>query len=241
MSTIHIPESLCEVELAMKTYVDTHFLGQPFFETLVAGQWNRHMLQYFAAQYAHYSAQFPRILGAAISAMEPRDAWWIPLADNLWDEAGRGRPGRSHAALYRTFWESVDASVKGWHDDYSDWPPAGSAVTNAVRAFLGFFREAAPLDAMAAVGLGSEFFAGQIMGTIGQALCHPHYQREGKLDVTFWELHATKDEPRHYALCRSVLLDKTPPGGWPRLLAVGQSIAETEARMYGGIFDEAQH
>ncbi|MCY0898220.1 MAG: iron-containing redox enzyme family protein [Firmicutes bacterium] len=234
--SVAMPRTLDEVEDAMKTYVAAEFLAQPFFQTLSAGAWDRQFLQYFAAQYAHYSAHFPRILGAAIAAMEPCDAWWIPLADNLWDEAGRGRPGASHACLYRTFWASVDPSVTGWYEDMSRWPPISSAVRGAVDAFLEFFRSARPLEAMAAVGLGSEFFAGEVMGAIAQGLRHPAYQREGVIDTTFWDVHAQHDEPRHYALCRDVLLDYATEDAWPHLLAIGKEIAHTEANMYRGLF-----
>ncbi len=51
------------------------------------------------------------MLGAAISAMAPAGVWWIPLADNLWDEAGRGIPGKSHEELYKTFLLSADPQL----------------------------------------------------------------------------------------------------------------------------------
>ncbi|MCY0907742.1 MAG: iron-containing redox enzyme family protein, partial [Sulfobacillus thermotolerans] len=79
----------------------------PFFEALAAGQYTPIQLRHFAIQYGYYSRHFPRVLGAAISAMAPYPQWWMPLADNLWDEAGRGVPGKSHEELYRTFLLSV--------------------------------------------------------------------------------------------------------------------------------------
>lgn len=224
----------------MTAFVTARFLQQPFFQTLLEGRWDPAFLRYFASQYAHYSAHFPRVLGAAIAAMKPRDAWWIPLADNLWDEAGRGKPGASHAALYRTFWISVDASAKDWCEDPAQWPRISPAVEKAVAAFLEFFRSARPLEAMAAVGFGSEFFAGEVMGTIARGLKHPAYQSRGGIDTRFWDLHAERDEPRHYALCREVLLTHASEEDWPHLLAIGQHIAETEARMYGDLFKEGQ-
>lgn len=229
-----------QVEQDMQRFVDHHFLGQPFFQTLIRGQWDLGLLRYFAQQYAHYSVNFPRVLGAAISAMAADNKWWIPLADNLWDEAGRGITAQSHQALYRTFLESVDPSAPTWYPNRSEWPEMGHGVRQAIEGFISFFYQASPLEAMAAVGLGSEFFAGQIMGAIGRGLNHPAYQKTQGVDIAFWTIHAERDEPRHYALCRSVLLDYAPQSTYGRLLEVGQQIAATEAAMYAGIFQEAE-
>ncbi|WP_053959798.1 TenA family transcriptional regulator [Sulfobacillus thermosulfidooxidans] len=231
--------SLEDVEKSMQQFIDERFLGQPFFKTLLQGEWTAHTLHYFAWQYAHYSANFPRILGAAISAMAPEDDWWIPLADNLWDEAGRGIPGHSHAVLYRTFLESVDPKAHKLYDNRQKWPSMGPSVSQAVKDFINFFYKATPLEAMAAVGLGSEFFADQIMGTIGQGLRHPQYQQKSSVNTTFWEVHARHDEPRHYALCRTVLLKETPADSYQHILEIGQYIAGSEASMYDGIYQEA--
>ncbi|OLZ09029.1 TenA family transcriptional regulator [Sulfobacillus thermosulfidooxidans] len=239
MNNEHPLRSLEDVEKSMQHFIDERFLGQPFFKTLLKGEWTASMLHYFAWQYAHYSANFPRVLGAAISAMAPLDDWWIPLADNLWDEAGRGIPGHSHAVLYRTFLESLDPSAHRFYEDRRKWPAIGYSVSQAVKSFIDFFYNATPLEAMAAVGLGSEFFADQIMGTIGQGLRHPHYQEKSSVNTTFWDVHARHDEPRHYALCRAVLLEHTPPESYQHILEIGQYIAGSEAAMYDGIYQEA--
>ncbi|MDA8192575.1 MAG: iron-containing redox enzyme family protein [Thermaerobacter sp.] len=229
-----------QVERIMEQFVEKTFLDQPFFRSLLAGEWSRPFLQYFAWQYAHYSANFPRVLGAAIAAMEPIDDWWIPLADNLWDEAGRGEPGRSHALIFRSFLVTVDPSARNLHPTPGRWPAMGEGVRGALHAFLEFFRNATPLEAMAAVGLGSELFAGRIMGVIGRGLRHPHYQTHGPLDTRFWDLHAMVDEPRHYQLCRNVLGQFASPQDLARMVEVGQAIAWSEAQMYQGIYLEGQ-
>lgn len=228
------------IENAMQGFVDEAFLTQPFFHTLRTGQWTAEFMKYFAWQYAHYSAHFPRVLGAAISAMAPADEWWIPLADNLWDEAGRGHSGRSHAVLYQTFLQSVDPLAANRYAIRSQWPKMGESVRDAVEGFVQFFYQATPIEAMAAVGLGSEFFAGQIMGAIGEGLKHPQYQRQSGIATNFWDLHAGVDEPRHYALCRRVLIENAPDNMHPRLLRIGQTIAGSEAAMYRGIFEEGR-
>ncbi len=234
-------QSYDDVEKLMQRYVDEVFLDQPFFRTLLSGEWDNRLLIYFAQQYQHYSANFPRVLGAAIAAMAPQDRWWIPLADNLWDEAGRGIAENSHARLYRSFLQSVDASSPQWypHPDY--WPQMGLSVQGALETFIRFFRTSSPLEAMAAFGLGSEFFAGQVMGVMAQGLAHPQYQKNGPVNTTFWDIHAKHDEPRHYALCRSILCEETTRQNYSRILDIGQYIAGSEARMYGGLYQEAQN
>jgi pyrroloquinoline quinone (PQQ) biosynthesis protein C len=220
-----------EVEQAMDQFVDAAFFRQPFFQDLQAGRWSRGFLQYFAAQYAHYSAHFPRILGAAIAAMEPDERWWLPLADNLWDEAGRGVPGQSHAQLYQTFLHSVAPELGAL-------PAPSPSVLRTVDGSLALLRVATPLEAMSAIGLGSEYFAGRVMGTIAQGLRHPAYQVGGKVDTRFWDLHARRDEPRHYALCRKVLETVRDSQRLKRLVEVGQAFGQLEAEMYAGLYQE---
>lgn len=225
------------VERAMNDVVESAFYRGPFFQHLLAGRYSHRQIRHFAIQYSYYSRHFPRVLGAAISAMEPQDSWWIPLADNLWDEAGRGRPGKSHQQLYRTFLQSVDPHVP---TDTRGYPvePESPAVSQAVQTFLQFFQSATPLEAMAAVGLGSELFAGAVMGTIGTGLRHPAYQTHGPINVLFWEVHADEHEPRHYQLCKDILQTYSNPESLARMFAVGKAIAESEALMYTQLHQE---
>lgn len=221
----------------MESLVRREFFNAPFFRALAQGDYDASQLRHFALQYGHYSRNFPRILGAAISAMEPLSEWWVPLADNLWDEAGRGSSSRSHQALYQTFLSSIDPCLGGDLHPVPD-APMGSAVAEAVDTFLSFFRRATPMEAMAAVGLGSEFFAGQVMGRIGEGLRHPHYNASRPLNLGFWTIHAEHDEPRHYALCRQVLIRYTRPQDLEVLWNVGSSVARSEAKMYQDLYQE---
>lgn len=221
-----------DIEPYIRRHVRKWFYQGPFLTALREGRLNRPQLRYFALQYGHYSRHFPRVLGAAISAMEAMEDWWIPLADNLWDEAGRGVPNRSHGALYQTFLSSVDPEAVL---AATTW---GRAVQKAVTYFVRFFQNASPIDAMAAVGLGSELFASDVMGWILEGLRHPRYQHPRRLDLKFWETHVLRDEPRHYALCRKALLPRIGPEHLPRLVAVGLDIARSEALMYTEILEE---
>lgn len=148
------------VESAILEIVEEEFFKGPFFESLLAGRYTMRQIRHFAVQYSFYSRHFPRVLGAAISAMAPKGSWWIPLADNLWDEAGRGVPGKSHEELYRTFLLSVDPNLQV-HSDGIPNESMSVAVGKAVDTFIEFFQRATPLEAMAAVGLGSELSPGK--------------------------------------------------------------------------------
>ena len=188
-----------QVEEEMNRMVEKEFYEGAFFKNLLQGSYTLPQIRHFAIQYSYYSRNFPRVLGAAISAMAPIDAWWIPLADNLWDEAGRGVLGKSHEQLYRSFLLSVDPEIS--LDENENPPePMSPAVETAIRTFIEFFYHATPLEAMAAVGLGSEMFAGNVMGTIAKGLQHPVYNAQRKLNVLFWTLHAEEHEPHHYQL-----------------------------------------
>lgn len=219
------------IEPYILSQVHQWFYEGPLFRKLRRGALSTPELRYFTVQYGHYSSHFPRVLGAAIAAMAPQDAWWIPLADNLWDEAGRGIPGGSHQQLYATFMHSVDPNLN------LKCFAIGPAVQQAIHSFLGFFHQAAPLEAMAAVGLGSELFAGTVMGWLLEGLSHPHYQIHHPLNLEFWRVHVTQDEPRHYALCKAVL-ESAPATALPHLVDIGLDIARSEAKMYTGILLE---
>lgn len=225
-----------DVENAMNQLVNDEFINGTFLRTLRNGEYTMSAIQYFAVQYSYYSRHFPRVLGAAISAMAPIDTWWIPLADNLWDEAGRGAPGKSHEQLYKTFLLSVYPDVEL---DASGVPklPMSSAVVAAVETFIDFFRKATPLEAMAAVGLGSELFAGQVMGSISDGLRHPNYNYT-PLNLLFWDVHADEHEPHHYQLCKDILVQHTNLDELEAMYAVGKFIARSEALMYAQLHEE---
>ncbi len=238
MSLPHLTlSSYADVERAMLTLVEEHFLNGRFLQTLGAGAYSEAQIRYFALQYGYYSRHFPRVLGAAIAAMPPIDTWWVPIADNLWDEAGRGQPGRAHEKLYLTFLRTVapDARLDG--HGIPD-VPMSKAVGKAVDTFIQFFREATPLQAMAAVGLGSELFAGQVMARIGEGFRHPHYQRRGPINTLFWDVHADEHEPRHYQLCKQILETFTSTHDLEVMYETGRYIALSEAQMYDELHEE---
>ncbi|MCF8564915.1 iron-containing redox enzyme family protein [Alicyclobacillus tolerans] len=234
--TVHLA-TYEDVEREMQQVVRTEFHEADFFRTLAAGGYSGAQIRHFAIQYSFYSRNFPRVLGASIAAMAPMDSWWVPLADNLWDEAGRGQPGKSHEQLYKTFLLSVDPKLflndLGMPED-----GVSPAVDQAIFTFLEFFRNASPLEAMAAVGLGSEVFAGDVMGTIARGLRHPSYNLESKLDLLFWDVHADEHEPRHYQLCKDILIQFTSQSDLQTMFEVGRSIAKSEAKMYQELHNE---
>lgn len=221
----------------MDQIVHHYFYEGVFFKTLLHGDYSIDQLRYFAIQYSYYSRHFPRVLGAAISAMEPQSEWWIPLADNLWDEAGRGIMGRDHESLYRTFLTSVYPSITL---DQHGIPlvPMSSSVSEAITGFIHFFRNATPIEAMAAVGFGSEYFAGTVMGMIAKGMEHPHYQRVHPIDVTFWTAHAHEHEPHHYQLCKNILMKEQNPINIEIMYRTGKEIAISEATMYTNLHKE---
>ncbi len=236
-STSSLVSNLETVELLMRQWVEQEFFAGPFFVSLAEGRYSMQQIRHFAIQYSYYSRHFPRVLGAAIAAMEPMGTWWIPLADNLWDEAGRGVPGKSHEELYRTFLRSVDPEVQ-LDENGLPQEPMSAAVERAIHTFLAFFREANPLEAMAAVGFGSEFFAGNVMGRIAQGFAHPQFNQDWNLDLTFWTVHANEHEPRHYQLCKDILQQYPNTGDLETMLNVGRRIASSEALMYTELHDE---
>ncbi|MFD2170921.1 TenA family transcriptional regulator [Tumebacillus lipolyticus] len=230
-------QSYEQVEQAVMAVVEEKIINGRFLKTLRDGGFSSAQICEFALQYSYYSRNFPRVLGAAVAAVEPLDRWWVPLVDNMWDEAGRGNPKGYHSKMYRTFLESTAPGVAISDEHVPDYP-VGEATKKAVESFLSFLRSASTLEAMAAVGLGSELFAGLVMGEIGQGLRHPNYNREQRLNVSFWMAHADTHEPRHYQLCKDVLLDFHSEQDLQAIYRAGVIIASSEARFYDELYDE---
>jgi pyrroloquinoline-quinone synthase len=224
-----------DIEKAMDILVEREIIQAPFMQTLLKGEFSMRAIREFALQYSYYSRNFPRVLGTAIGAMKPEDAWWVPIADNLWDEGGRGNPRGYHSRLFHTFLITAAPDVPTNEKYVPDYPVAPPAI-EATDVFISFLKSATPLEAMAAIGFGSEYFAGRVMGLIGEGLTHAHYNQERKINVTFWEAHADSHEPRHYQLCKDVLLEFTSQEELQTIYRVGAYIARSEARMYEGLY-----
>jgi pyrroloquinoline-quinone synthase len=226
-----------EVEQAVMARVEERIVNGRFLTALRNGEFTQTQIREFALQYAYYSRNFPRVLGAAIAAVEPLDRWWVPLVDNLWDEAGRGNPKGLHSRMYRSFLETAAPDVE-INDEHVPEYSVGAATKRAVEAFLAFLQQATTLEAMAAVGLGSELFAGKVMGLIGEGLRHPNYNTPNKLNVSFWMAHADTHEPRHYQLCKDVLVDFSSAEQLQAIYQAGVTIAMSEADFYEGLYEE---
>lgn len=225
-----------EVEAAIMDKVQERIVRGRFMTGLLNGDYTEGQIREFALQYSYYSRSFPRVLGAAVAAMEPIDKWWVPIVDNLWDEAGRGNPKAYHSKLYRTFLETAAPDIFISEEHIPDYPVAPPAK-RAVETFIRFLQNATPIEAMAAIGLGSEFFASDVMGLIGKGLQHPNYNKNRKLQVAFWTVHADTHEPRHYQLCKDILAEYEKPEDLTRIYQAGVYIAMSEADLYDGIYE----
>lgn len=235
--TTSVFNSYKQVEEEMEQLVEREFYDADFFVNLQGGHYSQKQIRHFAIQYSYYSRHFPRVLGAAISAMAPIDTWWVPLAENLWDEAGKGIPGKAHEKLYQSFMLSVDPDIPVNQHGIPE-EPMSPAVDKAIRTFIEFFHHCTPLEAMAAVGFGSEMFAGGVMGLIGKGFRNPMYNQEQPINATFWEVHADEHEPHHYQLCKDILSQFTTSDDLNTMYRVGSQIACSEAKMYQELHEE---
>lgn len=102
-------------------------------------------------QYGHYCEYFPRFLASA-AAKVPHEEWREPIVRNLWEEHGEGNPARSHRVLYRRFLDSLAART----DSTSCLRTPGPAVSRYLARLDEFFRDASPLEAIGAIGPGTE-------------------------------------------------------------------------------------
>jgi len=171
-------------------------LHHPFLQRIAKGELSFKQLQYFAGQYSIYCYYFPRFL-SGLAANIPDDKTRMPIIENLWEEHGCGKMGRSHRQLFNRFLESLDIEVISFPDTVPLKETKECVDTLMDLCLNGNF-----IESLGAMGPGTEFFTNDeyliiYNGLSKSAHFHP-------LDLKFWKVHISLDV-EHYSEMVEVL------------------------------------
>ena len=156
-------------------------------------------IAYFASQYEHYSAWFPKYVNAVIAKLS-EDNHKQHLQDNLREEAGQLNEeeqialqamnidlswvlGIAHPALFQKFKLAV---CKNQHWEMQ------KAVKNWREQFLSYLENSSEIEAVGAIGLGTESIVKHFYSDIIEAI-ETHTQLALK-DYVFFPLHTEVDD-----------------------------------------------
>lgn len=158
----------------------------PFFDSVRAGRINREGGKLWVLQAALVVRDFTRFISAIHANCPHRDAQQL-MAENLWEEHGRGRAERDHYFLIRKLAKSLgatDAEI----DSTTPLPEATAYIDQCFKAT----RDGSFIDGMAAIGVGIEFTIPAFFGALAEIFCARYgLARE---DVTYLLIHVGEDE-----------------------------------------------
>lgn len=158
----------------------------PLFDALRAGRMSRESIKLWAAQAALVVREFTRFISAIHANCPHRDAQ-VLLAENLWEEHGKGIAGRDHYSLIRNLAKSLGAT--GEEIDLAE-PLAETA--DYINHCFKVTREGSFVEAMAAIGVGIEYFSPRFFAALAEmfrsqfGLAHE--------DVEYLLVHVGEDE-----------------------------------------------
>ena len=158
----------------------------PLLPAIKNGQLGREELKRWVLQAALVVRQFTRFISAIHSNCPDRQAQQL-LAENLWEEHGRGKPSIDHLALVERLARSLGASEA----EINSIKPIPETVVYMNHCFKTT-RESSFIESMTAIGVGIEFFMPSFFGALGIAL------REkfglASADVEYLMVHVGEDE-----------------------------------------------
>jgi pyrroloquinoline-quinone synthase len=121
----------------------------PAYAALLDGSLPRPALAHWAGQLYVENRPFVGVLASILASCDDREAQTF-IADDIWEETGRGEPGRNHLAIVGRF-----AAACGADPNQLDDIPASPATT----LLLDHYRSLAQVpwvEALAAIGIGLE-------------------------------------------------------------------------------------
>jgi pyrroloquinoline-quinone synthase len=130
--------------------------------------------------------EFPRFISAIHSNCPSRPAQQL-LAENLWEEHGRGRPEHDHYTLLLRLAASLKAP-----DEVVGSVEAFPETTEYIDHCLSVTQKAGFVESMAAIGIGIEFYMPSFFGSLAAAL-RTNYDLS-VADVEYLMVHVTEDE-----------------------------------------------
>jgi pyrroloquinoline-quinone synthase len=158
----------------------------PLFDALRAGRMSRAGIKLWATQAMTVVREFTRFI-SAIHANCPHTDAQLLLAENLWEEHGKGLAGRDHYSLIRKLANSLGAT-----DEELDRAEPLAETAGYIDYCFKVTRESSFIEAMAAIGVGIEYFSPRFFGALAEMLRSQFgLARE---DVEYLLVHVGEDE-----------------------------------------------
>jgi pyrroloquinoline-quinone synthase len=158
----------------------------PFFDAVRTGSMSRAGVRLWTLQASLVVRQFTRFISAIHANCPHRDAQQL-LAENLWEEHGKGRPGRDHYALVRTLARSLGATNREL-----DGALPLKETDEYISHCLKVTRERSFIESMTAIALGIESFMPAFFGTLSESLCSKYGLAPD--DVEYLTVHVEEDK-----------------------------------------------
>jgi pyrroloquinoline-quinone synthase len=158
----------------------------PFFEAVRAGQMSRAGVKQWVLQASLVVREFTRFISAIHANCPHRDAQQL-MAENLWEEHGRGHAERDHYFLIRKLAKSLGAT----DNEIDNATPLAEAAAYIDQCFKAT-RDGSFIDGMATIGIGIEYSIPAFFGALAEMFC-AQYGLAQK-DVAYLLVHVGEDE-----------------------------------------------
>ena len=158
----------------------------PLLDAIRSGAMSRAGMKLWVGQAMMIVREFTRFISAIHSNCPYADAQLL-LAENLWEEHGRGVAGRDHFSLIKRLARSLGAT-----DAELDETLPLPETTAYINYCLKVTREASFIEGMAAIGIGIEYFSPRFFAALASALIE-HYGIS-RQDAEYLLVHVGEDE-----------------------------------------------
>jgi pyrroloquinoline-quinone synthase len=158
----------------------------PIFDAIRTGQISRAGLKLWTLQASLIVHPFTRFVSGIHANCPHRDAQAL-LAENLWEEHGKGSPERDHYQLIRRLAKSLGATDEEL-DNVKPLPEA----TDYINYCLRITHDHSFIEGMTAIGVGIEYSIPQFFGMFAESL-QTHYGLS-KEDAEYLLIHVGEDE-----------------------------------------------
>lgn len=166
-----------------------------YFDSLLGDREDLAVVKLFSEQFYLFCVTFHRCLGALVSNTEDEDIIAM-IADNLYDEMGRGTIQESHLEILKRFSRSIGYTEEQIH--HIKPLPCTQELNDLI---LGICKRDFYLG-MGAAGLGAEFAGEKFFHRVYESFrCKPFLQNA---DVTVYKIHA-EDDTRHRQVMKKCL------------------------------------
>lgn len=166
--------------------VDSETFRDPLLDDVRAGRMSRNGVKLWAIQATLVVRQFTRFISAIHSNCPYREAQQL-LAENLWEEHGRGFSDRDHFTLVCRLAKSLGAT-----DEELSQAEALPETTQYIDHCFHVTREGSFVEGLAAIGVGVEYYMPKFFGALGRTLCERYGLSRG--DVEYLLVHVAEDE-----------------------------------------------